>query len=513
MDKLRLDGIFSDGMIFRRDAENEIWGFDALADSVTAELDGIKVTAKTENGHFRIKLPPHSAASGLTLTVTGSSAVTLSDICFGDLLLLTGQSNMELPVGRTLDVSPDAVNDSFPYIRQFSIRPLHTVGYPAGSIPENRWIKAQGADILLFSAAGYFAARRIYLEKGVPVGLILAAQGGSTIESWMPEEELSAFGDYTAEIDRYRGDTALGEAIAQRDREIAQWKEKQDMHTDEGFSSRIPDGAKEYFVPGFIRDTELRGFSGSVWFYKEVVLDDVPEGGCLLRVGDLIDSDRTYVNGVKVGETGYRYPPRKYRFASDLLHPGSNLIAVRLIIDGGDGGFVPAHPYRLELNGKTVDLSGEWKYAVEHRAETPSPTVVMAQCVPTWLYNGSIAPLAGLSFSGTFWYQGESNADAPERYDEKFTKMLRCWRKTLRQPLPAICVEMCDYIEPLDPTGEESPEGWAKIQQMQRTAPQTVENCRCVSAKDLGETLELHPQKKEELGERLAKEALSFFEL
>jgi sialate O-acetylesterase len=64
-------------------------------------------------------------------------------------------------------------------------------------------------------------------------------------------------------------------------------------------------------------------------------------------LGELIDADKTYINGVKVGETGYRYPPRKYKVSAGLLREGINLIAVRLIIMSGAGGFVPEHPYYL----------------------------------------------------------------------------------------------------------------------------------------------------------------------
>ena len=135
----------------------------------------------------------------------------------------------------------------------------------------------------------------------------------------------------------------------------------------------------------------------------------------------------------------------------------------------------------------------------------------MAQHVPTWLYNGAIVPLKGLSFAGTLWYQGESNADDWERYDEKFAAMIEAWRDTLCQSLPVVCVEMCDYVEPTEPSGTVNASGWAKVQQFQRTAPEKVKNCRCASAKDLGEMLELHPQKKEALGERIAKEALELF--
>ena len=516
---MKLDGIFSDGMIFQREVTNELWGTDAAAQSVTAQIDGVSFSASVENGRFRLTMPAHDAAEGLTLTVSGSEEIVLNDICFGDVLLLTGQSNMELPVGRVLDASPDTVNDSYPLIRQFSIRPLPEVGRPAESIPENKWIRAQGGELLMFSAAGYFCARRIFLERGVPVGLILAAQGGSVIESWMPEEALARFGDYSEELKRFSGEGVLGGIIARRDREIAGWTAVQDTGVSKEYSAAVPEGAGRINVPFMLRDTELKGFCGSVWFYKDVFLDEQPQGECMLRAGVLIDSDTAYVNGTQIGQTGYRYPPRKYRFDAGLLHKGHNLVAIRLIVSGRDGGFIAAHPYRLETGSGCIDLTGEWLYKIEHTADDVMPVVQMAQSVPTWLYNGSIVPLAGLRFAGSLWYQGESNAEDWERYDEKFALMLECWRSVLKQPLPVICVEMCDYVEPTDADGSRAAltgdvhntPGWDRIQEFQKHAPETAELCECVSAKDLGELLELHPQRKEELGERLAKKVLEFF--
>ncbi|MBE6753100.1 MAG: sialate O-acetylesterase [Ruminococcaceae bacterium] len=507
-DTLRLDGIFADGMVLQRNAENCIWGWDS-APAVTVTLEGREYTAPTENGKFRVTLPPHEAAVGCTITVKGSDTVTLSDVCFGDVLLLTGQSNMELPVGRVLDASPDVVSDNYPLIRQFIIAPPLRIGSPADGIAAAPWLKAAGDDLLQFSAAGYFCARRLFAEKNIPIGLVLAAQGGSSVEAWMPADALTEFGDFSPEIDRFVGDTALGEFLSFIEKRDMDWAQAQEMNVDESFSAAIPENAGAVKLPAMLRDTELKGFSGSLWFYKEFTLENEPQGTPFLYVGELIDSDRTFINGVKVGETGYRYPPRRYFFDAAPLRKGKNLLAVRLLVKNGDGGFIPEHPYFLDTGAERVELSGEWQYAIEHRAEENAPDWFMAQHVPTWLYNASIVPLAGLGFMGSLWYQGETNAGRWERYDEKFATMLRCWRKVLGQALPVICVEMCDYDEPMDPEHDIS--GWEKIQQFQRGAADTAENCRCVSAKDLGQPLELHPQLKEELGERLAKAALKFF--
>nr|GFD07320.1 hypothetical protein [Tanacetum cinerariifolium] len=63
-----------------------------------------------------------------------------------------------------------------------------------------------------------------------------------------------------------------------------------------------------------------------------------------------------------VGTTGYQYPPRKYDFAPGVLKAGKNVITVRLISNGGRGGFTMGKEYRLVAGGQTIDLKGDWQY-------------------------------------------------------------------------------------------------------------------------------------------------------
>ena len=100
---LKLAAIFGNGMILQREKKVFIWGKDDQAKTAEVVLEDKKCTSEVKNGDFLIELPPHDAATGIELTVKGSSTVVLSDVCFGDVFYLAGQSNMELPVVRTLD--------------------------------------------------------------------------------------------------------------------------------------------------------------------------------------------------------------------------------------------------------------------------------------------------------------------------------------------------------------------------------------------------------------------------
>jgi len=505
---LILAGIFSDGMVLQRNAENRIWGTDSLANEVTIILNEYLCTAKVESGKFSAQLPERDAGTGFSIILEGSERVEINDVSFGDVFMLSGQSNMELPVGRVLDVSEDEVSiANYPDICQYRLTPDFVFGENEESIlPASKWTKAVPGEIMEMSAAGFFFAKKIQEETGVPIGLILNAQGGASIEAWMPMTILSKFEDYSGQIEPFLGKGALARFLTERENRNSKWYASIDAGVREMSSKEIPDGVKRINIPTMFSGEAPGGFSGSIWFYKEVFLERNPGESAFLYIGELIDSDMTYVNGIPVGETAYRYPPRKYNFDASLLHIGRNLIAVRLVIEKGCGGFIPEHPYYLETGSEHIELSGEWSYIIEKSAEQDSEESFMAQKLPSGLFRASILPLQGLSMKGVLWYQGETNSGAPERYDEKFSAMISCWRQYLSKDLPVICVEMADYDDPITGTSD----GWTEIQKMQRRAPEMTELCEVVSAKDLGAPYELHPQYKSQLGTRLAEKALDF---
>jgi sialate O-acetylesterase len=73
--------------------------------------------------------------------------------------------------------------------RDFDIRPR-----PKQDYPWEGWLACTpgSLDEIKFSAAGYFFARKLFEELGVPIGIIEATAGGTHIEAWTPASGFSA---------------------------------------------------------------------------------------------------------------------------------------------------------------------------------------------------------------------------------------------------------------------------------------------------------------------------------
>lgn len=93
------------------------------------------------------------------------------------------------------------------------------------------------------------------------------------------------------------------------------------------FSEEYDDsGWDTIYLPKSFEGTDLEEIKGSIWFRKEIYLNEEPtKENVKLILGTLVDGDETYVNGVMVGDTEYRYPPRRYSFPGEILKKAETL--------------------------------------------------------------------------------------------------------------------------------------------------------------------------------------------
>lgn len=130
---------------------------------------------------------------------------------------------------------------------------------------------------------------------------------------------------------------------------------------------------------------------------------------------------------------------------------------------------------------------------------------------PYQAYNGMLNPVKGYTVRGFIWYQGCSNVGKHEQFPERMTTMINHWRECWNDEeakLPFYMVEIAPYrYKPATPVSYAS-----LLREAQHKVAHTVPNCGIVVTNDLVESYEMdniHPAKKQEVGERLAYWALN----
>ncbi len=121
------------------------------------------------------------------------------------------------------------------------------------------------------------------------------------------------------------------------------------------------------------------------------------------------------------------------------------------------------------------------------------------QNTPTALYNGMIAPLIPYAIKGAIWYQGESNGSRAKEYRTLFPAMIADWRKQWGNDFPFFAVQLA----PFRADGSEKV-AYAELRDAQFYATQKLPKVGIAVITDSGEETDIHPQKKEPAGARLA---------
>jgi sialate O-acetylesterase len=215
-------------------------------------------------------------------------------------------------------------------------------------------------------------------------------------------------------------------------------------------------------------------------------------------LGTIVDADTVYINGVEIGNTGYRYPPRKY-VPSGLIKEGKNRIVIRVICRNGEGGITRDKPFQVFTENTTVPLSGTWKYKTGAVAPV-RPQEFFFQWQPSGNYNAMIAPLIKYPVKGIIWYQGESNISRPHEYAALFQKMILDWReKNSNKNLPFLFVQLPIFGAPQD---NDENDAWAIVREAQAAALSLPASGMAV-ALELGEWNDIHPVNKKDIGIRL----------
>lgn len=199
----KLPRFFSDSMVLQRNTNAVIWGTDIANKKIIVSASWGKTDSVISDnaGKWKLQLQTPAAGGPFTLTASGSTTVLIKDIQIGEVWLCAGQSNMEMPMKGYLTQTPPQLVDSGAFysanslnynLRVFTCGWNGTSRIPVSDITTGNWETASSATTPDFSATAYFFARKLQETLGIPVGVIVTARGGSSIESWMDSTTLAS---------------------------------------------------------------------------------------------------------------------------------------------------------------------------------------------------------------------------------------------------------------------------------------------------------------------------------
>jgi sialate O-acetylesterase len=523
---VKLPAIFSDHMVLEKTAKVPVWGKADPGEEVTITLDEqtVKTTAGPDGKWQTVLNLANSGPGPFAMSVQGKNAITINDVVVGEVWVASGQSNMEWILQNTVDAEKEAAQSANPLLRQFLVKKA-TSATPLDEC-EGTWTLASPETSLKFTAVGYYFGKKLQNELKVPIGIVNTSWGGTPSEAWTSAPSLDSVPDLKAGRERVRRlletqpdnlkkwVTAFGEWLKTTQRE--------DKPVADAAKYAAPDanteGWKKVTLPGPVTAEGFTG-NGAIWLRTDIEQTGPAAAPLGLELGSIDGFESVYWNGELLTSLSYQdYPgdgfnrrAGKYRVPAEQVKAGKNTLAIRVYAPAAPakfpsapkvGGKVPPGDWIATEEFSLPALSAEQLAAVPKAPRTP-PT---PQHVASQLFNGMINPIVPYAISGAIWYQGESNAGRAHQYRTAFPLMITDWRNAWNQgDFPFYFCQLANYMPKKDAPGESA---WAELREAQSQTLALPKTGQAILI-DIGESADIHPRNKKDVGERLALIALA----
>jgi sialate O-acetylesterase len=503
--------VFGSHMVLQRNKPIRVWGTASPGEKITVTLADKSAKTKTaRNGQWEATLPAMTHGGPYTMHIRGKQETMLEDILIGEVWVCSGQSNMEWPLRQTEHAEEKIARATNAMIRHLKV-PRVTSLKPEADIQPASWQVCSPETAGDFTAVGYFFALKLWQELGVPIGLVNSSWGGTHVETWMSGESFFEHPEFSA-LKTYMPKNLDSIHARRRSRINDLVKQSQDRLPTPAEAFEYRSAAldhrnwKTMDLPGAWEQKGLPAIDGVVWFRREFqVPQDLRIENPVLYLAMIDDADSTFLNGEYIGSETVYNKARLYRIRPGLLKT-MNTIAVKITDTGGDGGiYGNAGDMKLQIGNMSVPLDGPWHYRIEKVSDDNGS--INPNAYPTLLYNAMIHPLTRLAVQGVIWYQGESNAGRAEQYRISFPIMIEDWKKRWNDSLPFYFVQLTHWKA----GGGDSRNGgstWAELREAQQKSL-WIDKTGMAVITDIGNTEDIHPRNKADVGLRLALQALA----
>lgn len=199
-----------------------------------------------------------------------------------------------------------------------------------------------------------------------------------------------------------------------------------------------------------------------------------------------------------------------YYFGQNIVQEENVPIGLIQVAVGGSPIESWIDRYTLEHDDKEVDVLTNWRKSdflmpwVRSRADENLKNAVNPKqrhpYDPCYNYEAGVSQFTEFPIKGILWYQGESNAHNIELYEHSLPELAESWRKAWGISLPFYFVQLSSINRP----------SWAMFRDAQNRIQKKIPNSAMAVSMDFGDETNVHPIKKEPIGDRLALLALKY---
>ena len=512
---LKVAKIFSDNMILQRDIKVPIWGWADAGGTVEVKFQGQRKDVLVDStGRWMIKLEPINAGGPFEMMILGEKKIILKNIMMGDVWICGGQSNMAWPL-RSAKNSKQELNDSnCPKIRLFTC-PIATDQTPLEDLLSGAWQECSPKTAAGFSAVGYFFGRDLFRNLNVPIGLISSNVGGTAIELWMSRDYLQQEPDTKPIIDNFEkacANPSLQEKLKDfneiQEKIASDIKKVRDSLPDVWTLIDFDDGAWEILQ----KQKSKTGKFHALMNIRKII--EIPKEweskdlNIFIYYPMVYGHSALFFNGHPAKPTGewMGHNFKKYSVEGKFVKAGKAVIAESAFTyqyenetqAGRSNSYVT-----VAGSDQKIMLSGDWKIKIlDSFTPQSEPMHAKHRKALNGLYNAMINPIIPFAVKGVIWYQGEGNVSRADQYRKLLPLMIKCWRDNWKQgDIPFLIVQLANFgktvMEPQDSL-------WAALREVQAFSSENVPNCGIITAIDIGESANIHPVNKQDVGLRLS---------
>ena len=184
-----VSSIFSDNMVLQQEKKLPVWGTASVGEKITVKFSNqTKITITDINGNWKVYLDPLKLSrKEQVLEVSGNTTKYFKNILVGDVWLVSGQSNMQMNIKSMGSINANILES----VDNYQIRILNIpkkVSTTTLNRIDARWQVSDENVVKKFSAIGFIFAEKLQTNLNIPIGVINASVGSTSVMCWLPKE-------------------------------------------------------------------------------------------------------------------------------------------------------------------------------------------------------------------------------------------------------------------------------------------------------------------------------------